>query len=570
MLRRVVAGAQFVVACCETCAARGIHTGMSIAHARALLRPAEAARLLMEEHDPRRDLEALRRLATWALRFAPIVAIDDSVNTDAGSQGDSPAGSPGSSRVRGASREATGDGSLWLDVTGCTRLFRGEDRLLRRLLEGLAARDLCARAAIAPSFGAAWAMARFGASPMTILHEDGRAASEVIAEALAPLPVAALRLAREDVEALAHVEVRRIGELLRLPRTELVRRFGPAPGGTARVGRARKGPARKGSARGAHLPRELGGETNLLRRIDQALGTVVEPIEPIRIEEPPAAERVFDGPVLDLGTILLCVDQLVDEVAETMRQRGIGARRLVVELRRVDVPPLHVTLDLARPTHRRAHLTALLRPRLESINMGFGIESVAVTAPRTARMRSGETPGLVRAGVAGGSSSHVIHAMEDGSEPAGPIERADRLRLEGELIDVLTARLGAERILAPILVDAHLPERAATLVVRGAGAGGKALDGSFVDAPRPTILFDPPEPAVVDAIDPRGRPLRLRWRDVTASIVGAEGPEHLRGPWWEGSRIVDERDYWRVLDDCDRLLWIFRRGRIWCVHGAWV
>ncbi len=557
IVRRSLAGAQFVVSCCDVAAARGVVPGMSVAHARALLRPREAERLLLAEHDPHRDLAALRRLAHWAMRCTPIVALDDSLEAIDASE--SAAGDPRRSAAGSARRSAAGDAGLWLDVTGCRRLFRGEERLLAQLLRELSAKGIRARAAIAPTFGAAWALARFGTAPAAVVDEAGD-----LAEVLAPLPVAALRLSREQVEALADLDVRRIGELHRLPRTQLALRFGPA----------------------------------LLRRMDQALGAAFETIVPIRPVSPPRAERTFEGAVHDQAALIHCAELLLAEVAAAMRHASIGARRLVVDLRRVDAAALRIALELAHPTHRVGHLRTLLRPRLEAVDMGFGIEHVAIEAQRTARLRTGATPPLDGGG--------AIEAAAIGME--GDRGAARQEALEGELVDLLVARLGAEAVLTPHLVDAHLPERAVELrsALHGAasGARGRARvrghgDGrsSAIEIARPTILFERPEQVLVEEMaremtlemasqeaeagSPRP-PRRLRWRGAVVEIVSASGPERLRGPWWEeqrrfggstGSAGPDERDYWRVVGACGCALWLCLRRRgggvRWCVHGVW-
>ena len=75
-----------------------------------------------------------------------------------------------------------------------------------------------ARAAIAATIGAASAAARFGDAAIT--------ASGGERDLLSPLPLAALRLPGETVAALARVGLKRIGDILDLPRAPLAARFG--------------------------------------------------------------------------------------------------------------------------------------------------------------------------------------------------------------------------------------------------------------------------------------------------------------------------------------------------------
>ena len=133
-----------------------------------------------------------------------------------------------------------------IDSTGADHLYGDETAMLAALLEKLGSVGLSARAAIADNRGAAHALARFSARPGYV-SAPGKAAGDV-----APLPIAALRLAPDLVGGLRVLGFKRIGDLLAQPRAPLALRFGP----------------------------ELG------RRLDQATGQTAEPIEPQRKPTP--------------------------------------------------------------------------------------------------------------------------------------------------------------------------------------------------------------------------------------------------------------------------------------------
>ena len=79
--------------------------------------------------DPAGDLAFLEKLALWAQRWGPWSALD------------------------------APDG-LIVDVSGVAHLFGGEEALLADLRAALERRHLAARLAVAPTAGAAWALAR--------------------------------------------------------------------------------------------------------------------------------------------------------------------------------------------------------------------------------------------------------------------------------------------------------------------------------------------------------------------------------------------------------------------------
>src|SRR5215475_3732534 len=115
-------------------AAEGIMPGFSLADARAL-RPD----LAVFPADPAGDAAALARLADWCSRYTPLVAID-------------------------------GADGLWLDITGCAHLFGGERALMSDLRLRLAGFGHAARAAVADSPGAAWAVARFQEAEQSVVE----------------------------------------------------------------------------------------------------------------------------------------------------------------------------------------------------------------------------------------------------------------------------------------------------------------------------------------------------------------------------------------------------------------
>src|SRR5436190_4087325 len=92
-------GVQIVRQCCPRSRGCRVVPGMTLAHARALIIDEHCR---VEDDDPAGDLRSLHRLANWALRWSPVVAPDPP------------------------------DG-LFINITGCQQVFRGEKRLLKRI-----------------------------------------------------------------------------------------------------------------------------------------------------------------------------------------------------------------------------------------------------------------------------------------------------------------------------------------------------------------------------------------------------------------------------------------------------
>src|SRR3546814_2509056 len=106
------------------------------------------------------------------------------------------------------------------DVCSSDLLFGGEERFCRRLLRFLDRLGFTATIAIASTPGAAHALARYGGARVAILHPGAQT------EAIADLPLAALRLTPEALVAAARFGLERIADLYPMPRGPMAKRLG--------------------------------------------------------------------------------------------------------------------------------------------------------------------------------------------------------------------------------------------------------------------------------------------------------------------------------------------------------
>ncbi len=163
--------------------AKGIHAGITLADARAVLPD-------LEVQDDKPDLpeKLLTRLAEWCIRFTPVVAVDPP------------------------------DGLL-LEVTGCSHLWGGDFPYVHDIVRKLRTRGYDVRAAMADTIGAAWAVSRYGNESFIVAENQHN-------EALLPLPPEALRLEAAVIERLHKLGLHQIKQFINMPRPSLRRRFG--------------------------------------------------------------------------------------------------------------------------------------------------------------------------------------------------------------------------------------------------------------------------------------------------------------------------------------------------------
>lgn len=394
---------------------------------------------------------------------------------------------------------------LAADITGCDRLYRGTWPLVTALHRRLTRAGLTSRIAAAPTIGAAHALARFGPQTCCMTEPD------TLHNDVASLPVASLRIEPDIVNALALVGVERVGELLALPRASLPSRFG----------------------------------YSLVHRLDQLLGRSIELIDPVRVQPPMRVQREFAGPVQQLEAITLTANDLLTQLCRQLARRESAARQLRMVMYRYDDPPVTLRQAMSEPTRDHKHLWSLLSPQVERVDMGHGIERVVLIA---------------------GQVQRVPHRQLGKHGPAKPTAN-DQQRATGQLLDVLIARLGPQRVARWQVRQSHQPEHVFTHVAPTARVEHHST--IVTDQPRPSRLLQHPAPMHVTAMTPTGPILQLHWQGATHRVITCRGPERIAGPWWRGDRGT--RDYFQVQLDDGHWLWVFQRTdrSAWFVHGLW-
>jgi protein ImuB len=435
------------------------------------------------EADPKGDAAALTRLAAWCERYTPLVAADP-------------------------------PDSLWLDITGCPTADPGNgNRFAQDIVERLLAIGIPCRVAVAGTTGAAWAVAHamLGERRIRIVAQGQERA------ALTGLPIAALRLDPRIVARLRRVGLRRIGELLRLPRPDLTSRFGPMPG----------------------------------LRLDQALGSAEEIVTWLHPSIVWQERLDFAEPISTPEDLVRALALLTDRICRRLAEQDQGAHRFVAQFYRTDAQVPRIVIATAMPVRDAVHIGKLLCEKLGSVDPGFGIDVVTLAAEDTASLEVGQT-------------------QLDGNTQAEAVGQLARL------LDTLSNRLGPDRIWRLAPHESHQPERqeqrVAPTIAPVAGWTGEP------SAARPIRLLRRPEPIEVTALIPDDPPVMFRWRRVLHHVRFATGPERIADEWWRKPDALPEagriRDYYRVEDDSGARFWIFRAGLhgednkpSWYLHG---
>lgn len=380
-----------------------------------------------------------------------------------------------------------GADGLVLDITGAAHLWGDEAAMMADMRTRAAAMGLGLRLGRGGTRGAAWA----------------RAHCEAGDQPLDSLPVAALRLEDDTCTALERMGLRRIGDLDEAPRAPLARRFGP----------------------------------ELLVRLDQALGRMPEPVTPAA-EEPHFGVRLsLPEPIGLLDDVMVATERLLKALCKKLQERELGARRLILTLRRVDQGSQQVELRLATAMRAPERILPLFARGVSEVDAGFGIDQVRLEAT------------LVE----------PLAARQAGLD-ATP-QCTERLN---DLITRIGTRIGLENVQRFLPADSHIPERSFLIAPT---VYSRAESGWSCPRPRPLRLFTP-EPVIASGNQP---PARFRWRRMVLHTARAIGPERIAPEWW----LADEnwhsgmRDYWQVHTREGRRLWLFHTPQNpgWFVQG---
>lgn len=285
---------------------QGISSGIPLADAKALVPGLEVF-----QERPGRDIKLLRTLGEWCIRYTPLVAPD----------------------LR--------DG-LMLDISGCAHLWGGEEAYLNELVSRLKTQGYEAKAAIADTIGASWAIARFGRG--TPIIECGKQA-----EALLPLPPSALRVETGILDRMQKLGLYQISDFINMPGPVLRRRFGK----------------------------------ELLMRLGQATGMEEEALQSLQITVPYQQRLPCLEPIKTASGIEIALQRLLEPLCKRLQEEEKGLRLATLTCYRIDGKIIKTRIGTNSPSHHIRHLFKLFALHIPYIEPALGIELFVLEANET-------------------------------------------------------------------------------------------------------------------------------------------------------------------------------------------
>ncbi|POR49093.1 protein ImuB [Paraburkholderia eburnea] len=486
----------------------GVQPGSTRAHALAL-----APGLVLLEADPARETRAFEALALALLAYTPKVSLAH-------------LSSPSSSHSH----------TLLLEVGSGLRLFGGVRALLAKVAATVADCAHAARIACAPTAWGAWTLAQAHATAGAHAARRFRVLKEAtLAHALDALPVTLAPFAAQHEHALTQIGCATLGDLRRLPRDGIVRRFGDG----------------------------------VLAWLAQARGEAPDPRA--WFVAPPSfqASLELQARVDSAEALLFATRRLVMQLAGWLAaQHGALCGfelRLEHELASRHAPRTSsLRLTWAAPSRDAGHLLWLLREKLNQTELAAPVIGLALVADQ-------------------------VSAYAPPTDTLFPSPEASDASL-AQLFERIGARIGEQNVLQLFVEDDHRPEHAMSARTYRAPARASSRrqtsrtprnghkTSAQAAAPEDNApvqsAFDLPEVPLPTQPRPAWlleKPLKLATRGdrpvYRRPLKTLTRTERIEAGWWDGEGA--ERDYYVAADDQGRMFWLYREriGGQWYLQG---
>ena len=400
---------------------------------------------------------------------------------------------------------------LLLEVKASLRLWGGRESVLDRLRQGWATMGwlppdhitmACADTPRAAHWQAFYAASEFACPPE---HFNGIA--------LERLPLYVVEEAQAHLSILQRMGIHTIGQLERLPRQGITRRFGKT----------------------------------LLHALDTARGVAPDPRQWITVRDTFQAQLELPARADHSGLIEQGAARLFNELQAWLAARQAGIRNLNLVLQHDDPPHTPLMLGFASVTRDAERFKRLLSERLTRFQLPRPVYALQLHVSKSELFTG------------------AIHDLFD-----APTHEKNSLP---QLIERLQTRLGPAQVQQLKLSNDHRPEAAmATAVFDPPASVSTSLRGRRQHLPLPAEINQPlahshrpswllKEPLILTTQSDRPiyhGPLRLIC-----------GPERIEAGWWENQqKAAARRDYFIAASQESELLWIFRTPQHqWYLHG---
>jgi protein ImuB len=439
--------------------------------------------------------------------------------------------------------------TVLLEVGASVRLFGGLKALISKVMATVKGCGFTSRMGCAPTAWGAWLLAHARTRRVTLRTRIVK--ETTLLRILDALPVSLLPSAATHGNAFEQIGCTTLADLRRLPRAGVTRRFG----------------------------------NGVLQLLAQAYGEAPDPREAFRAPASFEARLELQARVESAEALLFAARRLVLQLAGWLSAHHAAVSEFTLwlehELAARHAPKRsQLKVAWAVPTRDAEHVLWLLREKLNQTTLAAPVIEMKLLADKVSE-----------------------HAPQ--SDTLFPMPSSDSESM-AQLLERLSARLGAENVLQLAARDDHRPEAAMAVEIyqparevkakrkrktkplakpgddpaRDLDSGSDSDSDSDSDhAPQPAGAENPPPLSLPDlAVPSQPRPswileapLRLMLRNerpfYRRALKVISRTERIEAGWWDGNGV--QRDYYIASDDRGRMFWLYRErlSGDWFLHG---
>ena len=303
----------------------GLQNTMRLADARAMI-----SELVTRPARAQADHDLLHKMAINGNHYAPWIAIDPP-------------------------NPVSGEGGLWLNITGVPHLFDGEEAMIKQVAQSYRVYGCKLQLGLSDTPLGAKAAARFHTG-------NGILNTQHTKREIHDFPLEALCLKEETIRTLNRLGLRHVGDLYPIPRANLTTRFG----------------------------------TEVVHALDRILGIFPDQLPYLHGPHIHEIRRQFVEPLGSAEIIEQVITHMLKRLCQRLSRENLGVRKVGFRFKKLGRQISTLMIATSSPTYDINHLLRLLDDRLPGVDAGFGIEEIHVRVFQTQRIERKQV-GLIEA-----------------------------------------------------------------------------------------------------------------------------------------------------------------------------
>ncbi len=445
--------------------------------------------------------------------------------------------------------------SLLVNITGCSHLFGGEERLAKEIILEVKKMGFTSNVGIGSSPSAAIAATIFKSSyynsieksheilPGNYINHEAKVTrfnskirsstvkytregcslqilEEETESFISALPVNILGLKNKELHELYFLGLKNISHLSKLRHYGLLEYFGK----------------------------------DLLNKLDRTLGVRNDPISPLEEKYNPIYCKDFIKPVTSKNRLVLELENIIKIALRRLGETDTLIKEIIVTFISSKLERKEINLMLKTATKEVDFIISLLKIKIDSIQFFSDVIELTLSIKESEK------------------NNPLQSDMKYFSIPPKEIKNINSNEKYAELISKISIRIGYNNIRKIYLKNTHIPEKVASIVPIDTKVNNRSWEKSRSTL-RPVYLFSPKK-IEVEKFKNSPLPKTCILSGVKKHISTAFGPDTIAPEWWcqNSTWELHTRDYWIIELLEGEKFWIFelkngKHSNQWYIHG---